>query len=127
MKLKAKDFIDNHNLVIGEHLKLELESLINSGEFYPYVVDSYSDDKLNICNVYGDFKNDRLYMTLTNNGNVYYGRINSGIIHPSMIDRKFGIDKQDSDWLGKLADVLAYVYVEKHTLEQWIDAIDKLS
>ena len=127
MKLKAKDFIDNHNLIIGQHLKTALESLINSGEFYPYVVNSYSDDKLNVYNAYGDFKNNRLYMTLTNNGDIHYGRIDSGIVHPPMIDRKFGIDKMDSNWLSRLGDALAYICIENHSLEEWIDAIDKLA
>lgn len=124
-KKTPKDWFIEQDAEIGQHLKEELEKLIESKKYYQYVKDSKSDNGLNIYNAYGDYENNRLYMTITVGDKIGYGRVKSGVFWPAMIDRMFGIDQQDSQWLSFLGDALCYIYDENHTLEEWMDQTDK--
>lgn len=111
-----KKFAESHQLTLG--VEEELADLLKSKNFYPYGEQKPKSFDFT-WTTYADIANNRLYLEMKfDDGRRFVGRINSGLIWPAMIDRFWGIDQGDTNFVGYLSDIMLDVYVEKQTLEQ---------
>lgn len=109
---------------IGKTVMPEFNKLKEDGIFWHYVKDSKQGEML--YNVLGDAQNGILYMSCELDGETAYGRIDSPIASPPMIERAFGMDKDDASFCGWLSDMILCTQFENCTedqvLESWEDA-----
>ena len=108
---------------MGDFLFKDLEELIASHKFYPYVKDKPSDFGTNVFSIYADIYKNRLYMVIENGGKKYCGRICSPLAVPSMVDRIWGMDVMDGSVCSWLSDMMISVLIdgktEEYVLEEW--------
>ncbi|NVM37760.1 MAG: hypothetical protein HWN81_19370 [Candidatus Lokiarchaeota archaeon] len=102
---------------VGENVKSDYDAL---ELFWPYVKDDKQGEML--YNVRGDFQNGILYMTCQYDGKTAYGRIDSPIESPKMVDRAFGMDKDDAVFCGWLSDMILSTQFEGCTEEQILES-----
>jgi len=109
---------------VGKEIGVEYKELEENGVSWRYVEDDKQGEML--YNVRGDFQNGILYMTCEIDGEVAYGRIDSPIESPKMIDRVFGMDADDATFCGWLSDMILCTQfegcTEEQVLESWEDA-----
>jgi hypothetical protein len=109
---------DNPTLKIdvGPHLRKKFEKLMRSKAFYIYS----ENEEDNVCkgwywNLYGAYETNFLWMTVedSESKNVYVGFVESPLVYPPMIERKFGMDVADVTICGALSNVIGDVYAEE--------------
>lgn len=114
---------------IGEEIKQEINNLIESKNYYPYIKDSIQNDAPKwgqiIYNGYADLGTEFLYMTLTNKDQTFYGKIKSPLKWPAMIDRIWCMDRMDAQAYNWLSDIMCSVYLEGKTQEEVFETWDK--
>jgi hypothetical protein len=112
---------------IGDHLKESLDKIISTERYYPYIKDQVNNDVPNqpvTYNMYGAINENALYCKMGVDGKTYYGKINSGLFWPAMVDRIWGMDQMDAHYLNWLTDMMCYVYLGDKTQEAVLDLWD---
>ena len=105
---------------VGDSVGEEYMALEKEGLSWPYVEDDMQGEML--YNVRGDFQNGILYMKCELEGETAYGRIDSPIAEPKMIDRPFGMDKDDATFCCWLSDMILCTQFENCTEEQVLES-----
>ena len=118
---------------VGPHLKPELDAVLASKRFYPYIKDHkqsghwpppIGDKELVYC-CYGALDTDTLYGTLTVDDVTHYAKQRSPVAYPVMEDRLFGMDRDDSVAFNWLTDMLCSLYIEGKTKEETLAIWDR--
>jgi hypothetical protein len=115
----VEGFVNQFDVKIEPSVIEELNSLIKSNNYYPYEVDNRVENATFTWSVYGDFKNNRLFVEMNmDDGNRYAGRINSNVLAPNMESRIMGLDQSDAHFAGLVSDWMVAIYTEGLTLDQ---------
>lgn len=101
---------------VGEEVGSEFKNIEENGISWPYVKNDKQGEV--IYNVRGDFNNGVLYMSCEHDGDFAYGRIDSPIADPPMIDRCLGMDPDDATFCNWLSDMILSTQFEGCTEEQ---------
>lgn len=108
----------------GSSVESEFKQLKKRGSFWHYVKDDMQGEMM--YNVLGDAQNGILYMSCELEGETAYGRIDSPISEPKMIERFLAMDPDDAEFCCWLSDMILCTQFEGCTedqvLESWEDA-----
>ena len=108
---------------VGDSVEPEFKELKENGIFWHYVKNDMQGEML--YNVLGDFQKGILYMSCELDGKAAYGRIDSPISKPKMVERAFVMDPDDALFCGWLSDMILCTQfegcTEEQVLESWED------